>query len=214
MIIFKDRKTAGQFLAKKLYKFKARKDVLVLGIPRGGVVVANEIAKKLKLPLDIVITRKIGAPNQPELALGAVDPNGLVVWDNGLLTQLELKISNLKFKIDEEVREITRREKVYRKGKDSLAVRNKTVLLIDDGIATGATVLSAVKYLKSLKAKKVVVAVPVGASDSINKISRVADEILVPYKEEHFNAVGVFYKNFEAVEDKEVISTLSRLSED
>lgn len=212
MVIFKDRKSAGMLLAEKLHKYKARKDVLVLGIPRGGVVVAYEIAKALKLPLDIVITRKISDPHQPELALGAVDPKGEVVWNNELLKQLELKIKSatLADKIDEEVKEIQRREKIYRQGKKQLDIMGKTVLLIDDGIATGQTVLSAVKYLTSLKAKKIVVVAPVGASDSISLIESAGAETLVafPVEKEDFMPVSSYYQNFEAVADKEVVQLL------
>ena len=138
MKIFKNRDAAGQILAKHLKNTRAD---LVLGIPRGGVVVASEVAKVLKLPLDIIVTRKIGHPNQPELALGAVDVDGEVVWDHELIKDLGLKINDLMEKVKEEVGEIKRREESYRKGKKPLEVENKTIILVDDGIATGATTL-------------------------------------------------------------------------
>ena len=139
MKIFKDRQSAGKLLAKRLIHFSHGRSNIVLGIPRGGVVVAAEVAKELKLPLDIIITRKIGHPNQPELALGAVDPDGEVVWDEELA-------NGLKVGVLRELRELKRREKIYRIGRSPLDVSNKIVILTDDGIATGATTLAAVKY--------------------------------------------------------------------
>lgn len=181
---------------------------LVLGIPRGGVVVASVVAKQLNLPLDIVVTRKIGAPGQEELALGAVDPDGQVVWDSELLAQLEFKIENLKFKIEEEIEEIKRREKMYRQGKESLNVENKAVILVDDGIATGATTLSAIRYLKRHGAK-IVLAVPVASYEALEKIRDEVEEYIILETPEYFQAVGQFYSQFEPVTDEEVIELLN-----
>lgn len=192
MKIFKDRKSAGILLANRLKKIKAD---LVLGIPRGGVVVAKEVAKELNLPLDVVITRKIGAPNQPELALGAVDPDGKVV-------------GGLKFNIDEEMKEIKRRENLYRSGREPLEVKNKTVLLVDDGIATGATVLSAIKYLKRHGAK-VILAVPVASQEALERVKNDSEQIIILHTPEYFQAVGQFYQEFEPVSDSEVVQYLN-----
>ncbi|MBI2595954.1 phosphoribosyltransferase [Candidatus Daviesbacteria bacterium] len=206
MIIFKDRRSAGILLAERMHQYKGRKDTIVFGIPRGGVVVAYEVAKALKLPLDVVITRKISDPHQPELALGAVDPDGQVVWDSGLLEQPELKIKNFKFKIEEEMNEIKRREKIYRKNKEPLDVKDKVVIVVDDGIATGETMLSAVKYLKRKGAKKVVVSVPVGVSDAIARIvlEGVESVVLFPIPAEDFQPVSSYFQNFGEVEDQTV----------
>lgn len=201
MKIFKDRKAAGKLLAKHLKQYKLKKNTIVLGIPRGGVVVAAEVAKKLKLPLDIIVTRKIGHPAQPELAIGAVDADGQVIWDNKLLSQLE-------FKIDDELKEIRRREKEYRQKKEPFQVKNKIVILVDDGIATGSTTLAAVNYLKKHQAKKVILAVPVASQEAAEKLSQQADELIILETPDYFQAVGQFYQQFEPVEDNEVIKLL------
>ena len=153
MKIFKDRQSAGKLLAKHLKQYKHQANILVLGIPRGGVVVAAEIAKSLNLlPLDIIITRKIGHPSQPEFALGAVDADGQVLWEEELLNDLGLRIDDLKTEVNEEVEEIKRREQVYKQGGEPLDLNGKTAILVDDGIATGATILTAINYLKRHKA--------------------------------------------------------------
>lgn len=208
MKIFKDRIAAGQLLAERLKDVKAD---LVLGIPRGGVVVASVVAELLKLPLDIVITRKIGAPAQEELALGAVDPDGEVVWDSELLTQLDPPAGGLKFKINEEIEEIKRREEMYRQGKEPLNVENKKVILVDDGIATGSTTLAAVKYLKRHGAK-IILAVPVASQEAIKKVKNEVEECVILETPEYFQAVGQFYHEFEAVTDEEVIQCLEASS--
>lgn len=204
MKLFKDRQAAGKLLAKRLQGMKAD---LVLGIPRGGVVVAEQVARSLKLPLDIIVTRKIGAPNQEELALGAVDPDGKVVWDNQLLKQLEFKIENLKFKIEEELKEIKRREKLYRQDRKELDVSGKTVVLVDDGMATGATTLSAARFLKRHQAK-VILAVPVASQSALEKVKNEVEQMVVLQIPVYFQAVGQFYHQFEPVTDEEVIQYL------
>lgn len=203
MKIFKDRISAGKILAERLKDTTAD---LVLGIPRGGVVVAAEIAKKLKLPLDIIATRKIGAPGQTELALGAVDTDGEVVLDESLIHQFQ--ISNFKYQIEKEWKELKRREDLYRTGKKLLEIRRKTIILVDDGIATGATTLAAIKYLKRHGAK-VILAVPVASKEAVDKIIRELGEVLVLETPENFAAVGQFYQNFLPVSDEEVIQLLN-----
>lgn len=204
MKIFKDRIAAGQLLANRLENTKAD---LVLGIPRGGVVVAAKVAKDLNLPLDIVVTRKIGAPGQEELALGAVDPDGEVVWDNELLAQLDPPAGGLKLKIEEAKEEIQRREKLYRQGRSPLDVSGKTVILTDDGMATGSTILAAVKYLKRHGAK-IILAMPVTSSDALKKVEREVESSVILEIPEYFAAVGQFYQQFEAVPDAEVVQLL------
>lgn len=211
MKIFKDRKSAGKLLAEHLIQYKGKINTIVLAIPRGGVVVASEVAKKLKLPLDIIVTRKIGDPKQPELALGAVDPDGSVIWDEQLMSELGLKTEDLKDKMVGEVEEIKRREEVYRKGRKPLAVENKTVILIDDGIATGATFLSAVNYLIRHRIKKIILAVPIASEDALQKIRHrmsKLDEIVVLEVPVPFQAVSKFYQQFLPVSDQQVIEYL------
>lgn len=219
MKIFKDRQSAGKLLAKHLAQYQGMDDVIVLGIPRGGVVVAAEVAKELNLPLDIIVTRKIGAPMQPELALGAVDADGEVVWDARMINDLGLKINDLEDTVEKEVAEIKRREKEYRherrlsraKSRDPLTrlIEGKIMILVDDGIATGATTLAAVRFLKRHRAQKVILAVPVTSMEARDKLAGEADELIVLETPEYFQAVGQFYEQFEPVEDQEVVEYLN-----
>lgn len=209
MVIFKNRSAAGEILAKRLVNFTNAKGIIVLGIPRGGVVVASEIAKRLNLPLDILITRKIGAPDQKELALGAIDPSGEVVWDNNLINDLGLKIHDLREEVKEQEQEIKRREELYRQGKPKLDLSNKTVILVDDGIATGATVQAAVNYIKKLGAKRIILSVPVISSDVLGRLDHNIERKVILQRVDYLGAVGNFYEDFRAISDEEVIELLS-----
>lgn len=202
MKIFKNREETGKILAKKL---KSAKADLVLAIPRGGILIGAEIAKALKIPLDVIVTRKIGAPGQEELALGAVDPDGEVVLDEFLINQFA--DLNLKPYIEKAWKELKRREELYRQGSPSVEVSGKTVILADDGMATGATVLSAAAYLKRHGAK-VILAIAVASKDALEKVKKICDEILVLEVPEYFGAVGQFYDQFQPVSDEEVIQYL------
>lgn len=204
MRIFKNRQSAGELLAVKLKDIQAD---LVLGIPRGGVLVAAKLAKGLNLPFDIIVTRKIGAPSQEELALGAVDPDGQVVWDESLLVQLNPPAGGLKFKIDEAKEEIKRREKLYRGDRGSQEVQGKIVILVDDGMATGSTALAAVRYLKRHGAR-VILAMPVTSSDALAKVEKEVESNVVLEIPKNFAAVGEFYDQFEPVTDGEVVELL------
>lgn len=204
MKIFKDRESAGKLLAARLKNTKAD---IVLGIPRGGVVVAAEVAKVLNLPLDIVVTRKIGAPGQKELALGAVDPDGEVVLEEDMTRDLRLKIKDLGQEIKDQWKELKRREDVYRAGRADIDIKDKTVILVDDGIATGATTLAAVRFLKRHGAK-VILGVPVASKEAVDKLKDEADEVIVLSEPESFRAVGEFYQHFLPVSDEEVIQLL------
>lgn len=205
MKIFRDRIAAGELLANRLKSIKAD---LVLGIPRGGVVVAAVVARELNLPLDIVVTRKIGAPGQEELALGAVDADGEVIWDHELLRQLNPPAGELKLKINEGMEELKRRESLYRSGREPLNVANKVVILVDDGIATGATTLAAINFLKRHEAKRIILAAPVASQDALRKVEGAVDQSVVLETPEYFAAVGQFYAQFEAVTDEGVIQLM------
>lgn len=213
MKIFKNRQSAGKLLAKRLkgdwgdLGGRGR----VLGIPRGGVVVAAEVAHELKLPLDILIIRKIGAPFQEELALGAVDPDGEVLWELGS------RSVELGEKIQKEWKELKRREDTYRGERKPLDVEGKTVILVDDGIATGATSLAAINYLKRHGAQKIILAVPVASREAVREIRKIGPpageaggigEVVILEEPEYFEAVGQFYQEFLPVSDEEVISLL------
>jgi putative phosphoribosyl transferase len=208
MIIFKDRQDAGEVLARELEEYQGVENGVVLGIPRGGVVVGFYIANKLRLPLDVVVSRKIGDPRQKELALGAVDEDGEVVWDEERLEKLRLSKEGLMDIVYEERDEIKRREKVYRAGKDSLEVAGKIVILVDDGIATGETMLSAIRFLKRRGAKKVVAAVPLALSPKSMSLVSEADELVVPYVFDNSHPVAAYFQDFKPVSDEAVISLL------
>lgn len=205
MVIFQNRQAAGALLAKKLQGVQAD---LVLALPRGGVVVAAQIARRLRLPLDVIITRKIGAPTQEELALGAVDSDGSVVWNQELIEDLGSKIDDLETIINLEVEEIKRREQTYRSGKPVLDVEGKKVILVDDGIATGATALSAVNYLKRHGVGEIILTVPVAAGSTLRRLTNQVDSMVVLQRVENFGALGSFYQDFLPVSDDEVIKLL------
>lgn len=212
MKIFKDRQSAGKLLAKRLKHYFNDHGTIVLGIPRGGVVVASAVAESLKLPLDIIVTRKIGHPNQPELALGAVDPDGEVVWDQDIVREFG-ELREVGEIVKNEIEEIKRREREYRHTRPGLAklVENKVVILVDDGIATGSTTLAAINYLKRHKAKKIILAVPVASREATERIVGELGEfgeMVVLETPEYFQAVGQFYQSFEPVEDEEVVQLL------
>jgi len=199
-MIFANRHEAGQKLAKKLSKYKNKKGVIVLGIPRGGVEVAFDIAKKLKVHLSIVVTKKIGHPFDSELAIGAASPGNYIVDEE---YKNEAGEVHIKKAVKELNREIGRRYYSYIKGKKP-ELKNKIVILVDDGLATGFTMLAALKYVKSQNPKKIIVAVPVAAQDSFEKVKIQADELICLQIPVFFSAVGSFYQDFMQLEDKEV----------
>ena len=200
-MIFKDRHEAGQQLARELSKYKNKKDVIVLGIPRGGVEVAFNIAKTLKVPLSIVVTKKIGHPFESEFAIGAVSPGGH--YSINKQYQAEAGEGYIKNTIKELTKEINRRYKEYTNEKLP-KLKNKIVILVDDGLATGFTMLSAVEYVQSQNPKKIIVAIPVAAQDSFEKVKAAANEVVCLQVPVFFAAVGGFYQNFMQLEDEEV----------
>lgn len=206
MTVFKNRTEAGKKLAETLSDFK-NADAIVLALPRGGVVVAKEVASALNLPLDIIVTRKIGAPGNDEYAIGAIDITGSGVWNEAERAYVDPKW--LKHKIESEGKEALRRFEAYRKGMGSLNLKNKTVIIVDDGIATGLTMQSAVAYAKNEGAIKVVVAVPVASLESVRAIKK---DALVRVLETpiFFSAVGEWYEDFPQVGDEEVVEALAR----
>ena len=214
--MFKDRKQAGKLLAKKLTRYKNKEDVIVFGITRGGVVVAKEISNLLKLSLDVIVIKKIGAPQNPELAIGAIGPGGVVFWDEGLINRLNL---DGEFKNhSKKVKGLERRdlEKYLRKrsfGKlrtsKPLNPKNKKIILVDDGVATGATVIAAVKYFRQKKSKEVILAVPVIAKDTFLNIKRYFDTVIALRIESDLHAIGQFYREFHQVENKEVMDLIN-----
>lgn len=208
LFMFDSREQAGKLLADKLFFSKDKSDIIVLGIPRGGVVVAKVVAQELKKPLDIIVTKKIGAPENPELAIGAVGPGKTVFWDDDLCQKLGMTKEIKSHELIIKNREREAREKILRGNKQTLNLKNKTAILVDDGVATGATALAAYQFLKKMRAKKIILATPVIAKDTFLNIKRYFDEVIFLEKPEEFYAVGEFYREFPQVEDEEVIELL------
>jgi putative phosphoribosyl transferase len=213
-VLFADRVDAGKHLASAL-KNVVDKDAIVLAIPRGGVVVGYEVAEALGLPLDVIIPRKIGAPSQPELAIGAMTEDGTVLLDERLLERLRVSDYYIKEESAAQKLEIQRRLKLYRGDFPYPSLANRDVILVDDGIATGSTMKAALASVRKRGAKTVVVAVPVGPPSTIMELEREADRVVCLHTPESFYAIGQFYRDFTQTRDEEVtrLLTLSRSKE-
>ena len=205
-MIFKDRADAAQKLAKKLEWIK-KENPIILAIPRGGVVTGDVIAKTLGLSLDIIVSRKVGAPYNPELAIGAVAHDGSFFPNSELINALGIPKNYLGEKIAEQMEEIKHRLVKFR-GRTDYDLKNKTVVLVDDGIATGATVFVALEWIKKQHPKRVIVAIPIGPRDTIEKLLKMA-EVVVLDTPDVFGAVGEFYQSFDQVEDYQVAEIMS-----
>lgn len=208
-MLFHDRREAGQLLAARLAALKGRADVVVLGIPRGGVVVAAEVARALDAPLDVFITRKIGAPFNPELALGAVASDGTTLLDDELITYLDISPETVRREKERQVREIQRRAALYRRGQPPQDLQQKTVVLVDDGVATGSTTIAALRALVKHQPTERILAVPVAPVAVAQTLARECDQLVLLGTPEPFIAVGRFYEEFEQIEDDEVVAVLS-----
>jgi predicted phosphoribosyltransferase len=207
---FRDRVDAGQALARHLQHYANRKDVLVLGLPRGGVVTAAEVAAALGAPLDVLVIRKLGVPGHEELAMGAVGPSGVRVINDDIVHDLALMQREIDHVAHLETKEQQRRESLFRAGRPPLDLRGRTVILVDDGLATGATMLAAIETARKLHAARVVVAVPVAAASSVALVRKHADEVVCVMTGEPFVAVGQWYDEFAQTPDEGVTSLLSR----
>jgi len=205
--MFVDRREAGEQLAEALASL-AEEDVVVLGIPRGGVEVAAVVAKALHAPLDVVIPRKVGAPGNPELGLGAVAED-VEVLDQHLIRVLDVSEDYLRRKIADERAEIARRSALYRSGRPAVDLTGKVAVVVDDGVATGGTAAAALRWARAKRARKVVLAVPVAPSDAVRRLKDEADEIRVLATPEPFFAVGQWYRSFPQIPDERVIELLS-----
>lgn len=209
MTQFTNRAAAGRELASLLQHFKERPDVLVLGLPRGGVPVAYEISEALHAPLDVMVVRKLGAPGQPELAVGAIASGGVTVINEGVLAWFRDPEAIERAETAERV-ELERREKAYRGARSPLNAKDRVVILVDDGAATGATMLAAVRAARKLDAKKVVVALPVASTDAYRMLAEEADEVICVSTPLSFFAVGQWYEEFTQTTDEEVTRLLTR----
>jgi putative phosphoribosyl transferase len=209
-MIFADRAEAGRRLASKLGNYTGRTDAIVLGIPRGGVVVADEVAQALGAPLDVFLSRKLGVPGQEELAFGALASGGVRVLDQDLIRELGISSAQIE-RITEQVRaELERRERAYRDGRPALPVDGKTVLLVDDGIATGSSTMAAIKTLSHMRPASLVLAVPVAPASTCKRLREYVDDLVCVYLPERFYAIGQFYEDFSQVTDEQVIEVLRR----
>jgi putative phosphoribosyl transferase len=208
MTIFRDREDAGRRLAGAVARYAGRDDVVVLALPRGGVPVGFEVATRLGAPLDVMIVRKLGTPGQPELAMGAIASGGVRVMNEEVISGLRIRQDSIDAVAEREQREIERREDTYRGGQPPLEVRDHTVIVVDDGLATGATMRAAVAALKQRGPARIVVAVPTAAADSAELVRDEADEVVCLATPEPYFAVGIWYENFSQTSDQEVRTLL------
>jgi putative phosphoribosyl transferase len=212
-MVFQDREEAGRKLAQQLHAYANRKDVIVLGIPRGGVPVAFEVAKALHAPLDIFLSRKLGVPQQEELAFGAIATGGTRVLDREIVEAVgisEEQIDQITAKVK---KELERRENLYRGAQPPLKVEGLTVLLVDDGIATGSSMRAAINALRQMKPAQLVVAVPVAPLSTCNRLRCEVDKLICVHAPRNFYAIGQFYENFSQVADEEVTELLRRAAQ-
>ena len=201
---FLDRRDAGRRLAESLEKYANQPDVLTLALPRGGVPVAYEVARALHVPLDVFIVRKLGFPGHAELAMGAIATGGVRILDERLIEMYDIPDEEIERITIREQRELERREKLYRDDRPLPDVRGHTVILVDDGLATGSTMRAAVRALRQEGARKVVVAVPIAPPDTCESMRQEVDDIICAITPEPFIAVGIWYADFDETSDQEV----------
>jgi putative phosphoribosyl transferase len=212
MVPFKNRTEAGRLLASKLQAYADRPLTLVLGIPRGGVLVAFEVAQALHLPLDIFVVRKLGVPSQPELAMGALDGGGFYLLNQEVIDAAGISKSEIQEVLRRERKELERRERLYRDGRKAFPVVGQTVILVDDGLATGASVRVAIRILKSQHPERLILAVPVAPPDTCEALKSEVDEVICLATPEPFRAIGCWYQDFTPTTDEDVRRLLSQPS--
>ncbi len=208
--VFRDRSEAGRLLATKLLAFAGEPDVVVLGLPRGGVPVAFEVAQVLAAPLDVFLARKLGVPGHEELAMGAVASGGVRVLNHDVVDRLGIAPEEIDAVVAREVAELARREQLYRGGRPPPEVDGRTVILVDDGLATGATMRAAIAALRQLGPARIVVAVPTAARDICAELKNQADDVICYMTPEPFFAVGRWYEDFGQTTDQEVGALLAQ----
>lgn len=213
MTLFTDRTHAGMELAKALAAYTDHPDSIVLALPRGGVPIAFEIAKVLHAPMDVFIVRKLGAPGQPELAMGAIASGGLRVMNDDVLRMLRVDEATIAATVAEEQKELERRERLYRGNRPAVKIADKTVIVVDDGIATGATMRAAVRALKAQQPARLIVAIPTAAVDTCNLLRQEVDEVVCLATPEPYIAVGRWYRDFAQTSDAEVQALLAQSSQ-
>lgn len=206
---FYDRQEAGRMLAEQLKSYAHKSDVMVLALPRGGVPVAYEIARALAVPLDVFIVRKLGVPGQEELAMGAIAVDGIIVFNDEIIAGLNIPTSVIENVIQSEQKELQRRQITYRGHRAFPNLKDKTIILVDDGIATGATMRAAIKALQQKKPARIIVAVPVAAIETCKEISVLVDKFICLLRPKHFYGVGAWYTHFLQTTDEEVHELLA-----
>jgi predicted phosphoribosyltransferase len=209
-MIFRDRKDAGRILADSLRQYAGRKDVVVIALPRGGVPVAFEVAEKLNAPLDVVLVQKLGTPGQPELAMGAIASGDVKVLNRYVVEQLGIAQDQIDAAVAREQEELHRRERFYRGNRAPVDVRGRTVILIDDGLATGSSMRAAAAAIRQRQPARVVLAVPVASESTCNEMKREFDELICGLTPMAFYAVGQWYQEFSQTTDEEVRELLTR----
>jgi putative phosphoribosyl transferase len=209
---FEDRSQAGRLLAAELARYKLTKNVVVLGLARGGLPVAFEVAKALQAPLDVLVVRKLGAPGQPELAMGAIAVDGTRVLDEETIRYLGISAEAVEVVTRQEQKELERREKLYRAGRPPLNLRGRIAILVDDGLATGSTMLAAIRFSKQRSPERIVLAVPVASTSALEKLRPEVDECVCLAAQEFFYAVGLWYQDFPQTTDAAVKSLLEESS--
>ena len=212
MTPFRDRAAAGRELAGRLRNYAGRQDAIVLALPRGGVPVGFEVARELGIAFDIVLVRKLGVPGREELAMGAMASSGLYFIDQWLVDRLSITPDQIAIVVERERREVARRERVYRGERPPPVIRDKTVICVDDGLATGASMRVAVAALREGGPERIIVAAPVAAPQVAADLAEVADEIIIARMPPHFRAVSLWYENFSQTTDEEVRELLARAS--
>jgi putative phosphoribosyl transferase len=211
--MFRNREEAGQLLAATLSDYRDDPSTLILALPRGGVAVGYRLSVELHAPLDVLITRKIGAPGNPEYALGALSETGALFWNQHAVASFSLTQQDLERAAQAVKEEIARRISLYRQGHPLRSVTDRTVILVDDGLATGATFFASIAAIKQLKPRTVIGAIPVGPPDTIREMTHKIDKLVVLLMPEPFYAVGNFYEDFTQVEDRDVLRYLHLANE-
>lgn len=207
---FRDRTEAGQLLAERLRAYERHPDAIILALPRGGVPVGFEIANKLGLPLDVFVVRKLGVPGQRELAMGAIASGGVRVLNEDVLRAMPHAAATVAAVTTQEAHEVERRERDYRQDRPAPEVNGRVVILVDDGLATGATMLAAIAALRQKNPSRIVVAVPVCPPETLAEVERASDETVILFAPDWFRGVGQFYENFAQLNDETVRLLLAR----
>jgi putative phosphoribosyl transferase len=206
--LFKDRHEGGKLLAKELARYERAEDAIVIALPRGGVVVAYDICLALALPLDVLITRKLGTPWNPELAMGAIAETGYVHMNSDVMREYHVTQAQIDREMESQKSEIQRRIQRYRGGQAMASLKGKTVILVDDGIATGATFYASIGAISKQETARLVAAVPVAPPRIVAELKGLVDEVVVLYSTEWFFGIGQFYEQFPQVDDEEVVASL------